>query len=101
MNKEVKETVAKTTATKKTVAKQETTMYIGPTIRGVVIQGTLFKGGKLPEMVTKKIENMPILQSLFVPVSKLGDARKERKDSKSAISICYEKAVEMLMEKED
>ena len=71
MNKEVKETAVKA-ITKKTVTntKRETVMYIGPTVRGVVINGTLFKDGKL-------------------------------KDLKSAMAICYSKAVEALTEKED
>lgn len=103
MNKEVKETTVKSTTQKKAAVKQETetSMYMGPTIRGCVIHGTLFKDGKLPEMVSKKIQNIPVLQSLFIPVSKLGEARKELSNSKSEISICYEKAVEALMEKED
>ena len=99
MNKEVKETAVKAT-TKKTVTntKRETVMYIGPTVRGVVINGTLFKDGKLPALVEKRTEEMPVLQSLFVPVSKLAEAQRELKDSKSAMAA---KAVEALTEKED
>ena len=74
MNKEVKETAVKAT-TRKTVTntKRETVMYIGPTVRGVVITGTLFKDGKLPALAEKRTEEMPVLQSLFVPVSKLAE----------------------------
>jgi hypothetical protein len=102
LNKELKETAVKAT-TKRTVTntKRETVMYIGPTVRGVVINGTLFKDGKLPALVEKRTEEMPVLQSLFVPVSKLAEAQKELKDSKSAMAICYSKAVEALTEKED
>ena len=66
MNKEVKETAVKA-ITKKTVTntKRETVMYIGPTVRGVVINGTLFKDGKLPALVKKRTEEMPVLQSLI------------------------------------
>ena len=101
MNKEVKETAVKAT-TRKTVTntKRETVMY-GPTVRGVVITGTLFKDGKLPALAEKRTEEMPVLQSLFVPVSKLAEAQKELKDSKSAMAICYSKAVKALTEKED
>ena len=102
MNKEVKENAMKAT-TKRTVTntKRETVMYIGPTVRGVVINGTLFKDGKLPVLVKKRTEEMPVLQSLFVPVSKLAEAQRELKDSTSAMAICYAKAVEALTEKED
>jgi hypothetical protein len=102
LNKEVKETAVKA-ITKKTVTntKRETVMYIGPTVRGVVINGTLFKDGKLPALVKKRTEEMPVLQSLFVPVSKLAEAQRELKDLKSAMAICYSKAVEALTEKED
>ena len=77
MNKEVKAAVKATTKKTVTNTKRETVMYIGPTVRGVVINGTLFKDGKLPALVEKRTEEMPVLQSLFVPVSKLAEAQRE------------------------
>lgn len=78
-------------ATTKGSAK-EAVMYIGPSVTGVAVKGTLYKEGKLPELLKKKIEEIPVLASLLVPVSRLTQTTKERRDPKSEISTCYANA---------
>lgn len=79
-------------ATTKGSAK-EAVMYIGPNVAGVTVKGTLYKEGKLPKLLKKKIEEIPVLASLLVPVSRLAQAIKERSDPKSEISTCYANAL--------
>ena len=78
---------------KATAKKAETVMYVGPNIAGITINGTLYKDGKLPSLLRKKITELPVLKSLLIPVSNLAQATKELHDPKSAISICYKNAL--------
>lgn len=74
-------------------SKKETVMYIGPNIPGRAIKGTLYQNAKLPELLKEKLEEMPVLKSLFVPVSDLARSMKELRNPKSAISTCYANAL--------
>lgn len=94
---ESKTVSAKTKAAKK----KETVMYIGPNIVGVVTKNTLFADGKLPVLLQKKVEEIPVLQSLLIPVSALAKTNMEIKNPCSAVSICYKKAEEMLKNEEE
>lgn len=78
--------------TAKTGAK-EAMMYLGPNVTGVTVKGTLYKNGKLPELLKRKIKEMPVLASLLVSVSDLAQARKNLGDPKSEISTCYANAL--------
>lgn len=72
---------------------KETVMYIGPNVSGVAVKGTLYKNGKIPKKLKKKIEEIPVLSSLLIPVSKLTQATKDLRDPKSEISTCYVNAL--------
>ncbi len=89
-------TAEKAGAKTKTARKRETVMYIGPNIAGVVTKNTLFAEGKLSDLLQKKIEEIPMLQSLLIPVSELAKTNAEMENPCSAVSICYKKAEEML-----
>lgn len=82
---------------KKTVpakAKEKRTMvYIGPTIPGTVISGTIFNNG-YPEKLKKAVEEKKALSMLLVPVYELAKARQDLKVSGSVLQVCYKKVEE-------
>lgn len=66
------------------------TMYIGPSIRGVVKHGAAFSGG-LPARVEKLADAKPIIKNLIVPVSDLADAIKRSNEEGSAVAVAYDR----------
>lgn len=75
---------------KKTPAKtQETLMYLGPTITGVVRHSTVFKNGVLPTKVQECIEQFPVMKKLFVPMEEIPKAVKEINKEQSALSTIW------------
>lgn len=65
------------------------TMYIGPTIPGLLRENVIYQG-KLPEKVAKMAEKASDFKRLLVPVSKVADARKQLKINGSAIYVSYQ-----------
>lgn len=70
------------------------TMYIGPSIRGVVKHGAAFSGG-LPARVEKLADEKPIIKNLIVPVSDLADAIKRSNEEGSAVAVAYDRISEL------
>ena len=68
-------------------------IYIGPTVPGIVIAGTVFNNG-CPEKLKKEMEDKKALSMLMVPVSGLAKARQALKEPGSVLQICYEKVKE-------
>lgn len=66
------------------------TMYIGPSIRGVVKHGAAFSGG-LPDRLEKLADAKPIIKNLIVPVSELADAIKHSNEEGSAVAVAYDR----------
>lgn len=78
MSKEaVKETAeTKQAEPKKFVAPKmvkEAVAYMGPTIKGVAVNGTVYSDG-VPAGLTAKIEEVPAIKGLLIPVSKLASS---------------------------
>lgn len=46
--------------------------YVGPDIKKVAINGTVYTGG-LPKALEEKIEKVPAIKGLIVPISKLAE----------------------------
>lgn len=84
----VKETQAK--RTQPAAGRAETVVYIGPSIKNVVVTGTIYTNG-LPEAVKKEMERQPALKSLLVPISGLAEAQKELNIPGSAMATIYKK----------
>lgn len=74
--------------TKKPATKEQTVMYIGPSIPNVVQASTVFKDGILPEALKKCVEEKPYMKKLLVPLEELPAAMKEL-NSSSALSAIY------------
>ena len=84
---------------KKDVVK-ENVIYLGPDIPNVLAGSTVFEGGVLPEAVNEKIEALPILSSLFVPVSEMVEKVKELNKAGSSANTIYAR-VKAEIKKED
>ena len=66
----------------------ENVIYLGPDIPNIISSSTVVEGGVLPDVVNEKIEELPILSNLFVPVSGMVEKVKElNKDGSSANTI--------------
>ena len=83
------DTVEKTAGNKAAVSKtEETVAYIGPTIPKVATRGNIYGGG-IPGNLTKKIEEIPAIKELLVPVTQLAKARKEVRTEGSYLNTIY------------
>lgn len=65
-------------ATKKKTLNKETTVYIGPSLPGLV-RHTVFVGGVLPTHVSEMVAKNQRIGGLIVPLSELQQARKDIK----------------------
>lgn len=74
--------------TKKPVIKEQTVMYIGPSIPNVVQASTVFKDGILTETLEKCVKEKPYMKKLLVPLEELPAAMREL-NGNSAISSIY------------
>ena len=70
------------------------TMYIGPTVRGIVKHGAAFSGG-LPARLEKLADAKPIIRNLIVPVSDLADAVRRSNEEGSAVAVAYDRISEL------
>ncbi|MBQ9228997.1 MAG: hypothetical protein IJ168_09230 [Eubacterium sp.] len=80
----------------KTVGAPEPTMYIGPTIAGLLPTSTIFQEGVLPDYVKSKIEECPSIQELILPISEVSKAKNELAAGKGAVSIFYRKVQQFI-----
>lgn len=69
-------------------------IYIGPTIKNVVSESTIFSNGLTPQL-KELMEQRSEVKMLIVPVDKLAEARKALLKKDSAESICYKKLEEV------
>ena len=70
------------------------TMYIGPSVRGVVKHGAAFSGG-LQARLERLADAKPIIKNLIVPVSELADAIKRSNEEGSAVAVAYDRISEL------
>lgn len=85
--------VAEKKSETKTVTKAESVVYIGPSITHIVRHANVFKDGKLPQAVENTINEFPVMEALFVPLSKLQEKMLELK-RKSALANIYGQVAE-------
>lgn len=78
------------TKSKREEVQKEAVVYIGPSIKGIVSTGTVYSNG-LPELLIKKADEQPVLNSLVIPVSKLAEAERELRVPGSALATIYAK----------
>lgn len=68
----------------------EKVIYMGPTIRGVANQGTVFDGG-IPLELEEKAKKIPAVRALIIPLKNLSKASAELAVSGSALNTLYKK----------
>ena len=71
-----------------------TVVYIGPTIRGRLMTGTIYRDG-LPEAEAAFVTEHPVLRRLVVPIEDLAAARAEIRHPGAALAVLYEKALHL------
>ena len=89
---------------KKTTAAQEAqtpaeavgaVAYCGPTVKGIAPQYTVFVDG-LPEKLKEKVERVPLLNALIVPLDKLAETRVKIDQEGTRENILYAKAADLM-----
>jgi len=89
--KKTTETVAKVPA------KPEPVLYVGPTIKGIAITGTVYAG--IPDAALKAKEEAPLIANLFISPAEYGKAHQQIKAEKGWAWEAY-KQTEGLRKKE-
>lgn len=69
-------------------------VYLGPTIKGTIQSSTTFKDGILPKRVQDCLEELPLMERLFVGIDEMPKAVKELKKRQSALSVIYMQTVQ-------
>lgn len=68
-------------------------LWLGPAIAGVVMPGTVYRNGLTPQL-QEAVKELPALNKLLVPTVAAAQVRKDLKNPQSAVSICYQRALE-------
>lgn len=89
---------------KVTVAKapkkvSEPVMYVGPTMLGIAIYGTVYSA--IPDAAVKAKEKAPLFLNLFIPIKEYGSAESQMRKEKGYIWEAYKQAVESLKKKKE
>lgn len=74
-----------------------TSMYIGPTVRGVVRHGATFSSG-IPSRLENLVAAMPIMRNLIVPLSTLESAITETNTEGAARAVAYDRVLALSQE---
>lgn len=81
-------------AEEKKQEKKGNTVYLGPTITGVIKHSTVFQNGILPEKAQKCVADFPMMRRLIVNMDEMADAVKELHKQQSALSAIYAKTAQ-------
>lgn len=76
-------------AEEKKQEKKGNTVYLGPTIIGVIKHSTVFYDGVLPEKAQKCVSDFPIMSRLIVNMDEMADVVKELRKPQSVLSTIY------------
>lgn len=90
---------AKTPAKKKQPAAKapETVLYVGPTINGIAITGTVYSS--IPEAAKAAREKAPMILNLFIPTREYGTAEQMIREKRGYIYSAYTEALKLKKEK--
>lgn len=69
-------------------AASEPVAYLGPDLKNVAINGTVYVGG-IPQALQEKIEEVPAIKGLLVPVSNLATAGVAIRTQGTALNNLY------------
>lgn len=75
----------------------ETVLYVGPTINGIAITGTVYSS--IPEAAKAARESAPMILNLFIPVREYGAAERMIREKKGYVYSAYEEALKFKKER--
>ncbi len=58
-------------------APSETLVYCGPSIPGLAKQFTVYAGGQVPAELQRRVQELPALEGLLIPLSQLPSVRAQ------------------------
>lgn len=96
---ETTETTA-TAGTEETVNEAEPVAYLGPDLKNIAINGTVYTNG-LPKALEDKIKEIPALRGLLVPISQLAAAGVAITTKGTAINNLYNAVSVKLQEQQN
>lgn len=79
-------------------AASEPVAYLGPDLKNVAINGTVYVGG-IPQALQEKIEEVPAIKGLMVPVSNLATAGVAIRTQGTALNNLYNAVSAKLQQK--
>ena len=90
---------AKAPAKKKQPAAKapETVLYVGPTINGIAITGTVYT--TIPEAAKAAKADAPMILNLFIPIREYGEAERMIREKRGYIYSAYTEALKLKKEK--
>ena len=69
--------------------------YCGPTVKGIAPQYTVFVDG-LPDKLKEKVEQVPMLKALIVPLDKFAEMRTKTEREGTRENILCKKAASLM-----
>jgi len=91
--------VAATAATAETAAAAEPMAYLGPDLKNVAINGTVYIGG-LPAALQAKIKEVPAIKGLIIPISGMATAGVAIRTQGTALNNLYNAVSAKLQEQQ-
>lgn len=90
---------AKTPAKKKQPAAKapETVLYVGPTINGIAITGTVYT--TIPEAAKAAKADAPMILNLFIPIKEYGEAERMIREKRGYVYSAYAEAQKFKLER--
>ena len=90
---------AKAPAKKKQPAAKapETVLYVGPTINGIAITGTVYSS--IPEAAKAAREKAPMILNLFIPIREYGEAERMIREKRGYVYSAYTEAQKFKLER--
>lgn len=90
---------AKAPAKKKQPAAKapETVLYVGPTINGIAITGTVYSS--IPEAAKAAKADAPMILNLFIPIREYGEAERMIREKRGYVYSAYAEAQKFKLER--
>lgn len=80
-----------------TEAKTEAVLYVGPTISGIAITGTVYT--TIPEAAKAAKADAPMILNLFIPIREYGEAERMIREKRGYVYSAYTEAQKFKLER--
>lgn len=78
-------------------AKTEAVLYVGPTISGIAITGTVYT--TIPEAAKAAKADAPMILNLFIPIREYGEAERMIREKRGYVYSAYAEAQKFKLER--